>query len=414
MGISIDRLSKQQLIFFSMILMLVSLFTSRFLLSVGFILFLFLTCFHKNILRQLISFIRNPFLLGMSFLFLIPLVSWFWTDDKNMWMHFIRIKLPLFLFPIAFAGNWQLSSKQWRWIVYSFLILVFAGCCWSLWQYAQNIHAIHEQYLRAKVFSTPLENDHVRFSLLVCIAIICSVLLMMKYIPKSKWLPAAVLCVVFIIYLHLLSARTGLISLYIFLLLTFFYLLLKLRKTKWVIGLMVLIIAMPVAAWFLLPTFQNRIRYNIYDLSNAKQNRYVPGGNDGNRILSLKAGWNILQEHPFGVGGNVINETYKWYDKNIPQMVETDKLYPASEPLMYAGFAGWFGFIAFFLIMLLPFFQRVKRNYFPWFALNLIMAFSFLFDIGIEVQFGVFIYAFIVLWWCKWFNISVGNKSAIS
>ena len=230
MGISIDRLSKQQLIFFSMILMLVSLFTSRFLLSVGFILFLLLTCFHKNIFRQLISFIRNPFLLGMSFLFLIPFITWFWTDDKNMWTHFIRIKLPMFLFPIAFAGNWQLSSKQWRSIAYSFLILVFAGCCWSLWQYAQNIHAIHEQYLRAKVFSTPLENDHVRFSLMVCIAIICSVLLMMEYIPKSKWLPLAVLCVVLIIYLHLLSARTGLISLYIFLLLAFFYLLLKLSR----------------------------------------------------------------------------------------------------------------------------------------------------------------------------------------
>jgi O-antigen ligase len=412
MGISIDRLSKQQLIFFSMVLMLVSLFTSRFLLSIGFILFLFLTCFHKNIILQLVSFFRNPFLLGMSFLFFIPFIAWFWTNDKEMWMHFTRIKLPLFLFPVAFAGKWQLSSKQWRWIAYSFLVLVFAGCCWSLWQYSQNIHSIHEQYLKAKIFSTPLENDHVRFSLIVCIAVICSAVMIQQYVPKNKRMLLLLPCFFFIVYLHILSARTGLISLYIFFALTIFYLLLKLKKIKWVIGLLIVLVSMPLVAWFLFPTFQNRIRYNVYDLSNARENKYVPGGNDANRILSLKAGWNVLQEHPFGVGGDVVNETYKWYDKNIPDMVGTDKLYPASEPLMYAGFAGWIGLISFFLIMLLPFFQRVKRNYFFWIVLNLIMAFSFLFDIGLEVQFGVFIYTFIVLWWWKWFAISAGNKQA--
>ena len=111
-----------------------------------------------------------------------------------------------------------------------------------------------------------------------------------------------------------------------------------------------------------------------------------------------------MQEHPFGVGGDVVAKTYEWYDRKVPQMFEADKLYPASEPLMYAGFAGWIGFISFFVIMLLPFFQRVKGNYFSWFVLNVIMAFSFLFDIGIEVQFGVFIYALIVLWWWKWMS----------
>jgi O-antigen ligase len=261
---------------------------------------------------------------------------------------------------------------------------------------------IHEQYLKAKIFSTPFENDHVRFSLIVCIAVICSVLLMIQYVPKSKWLLFVAVCISLIVYLHLLSARTGLISLYIFLLMTIFYLLFKLRKTKWVVGLLFLIIAMPVSAWLLFPTFQNRIRYNVYDLSNAKQNKYVPGGNDGNRILSLKAGWNVLWEHPLGVGADVVDKTYEWYDKNIPKMGKADKLYPASEPLMYAGFAGWVGFISFFVIMLLPLFQKVKSNYFSWFVLNLVMAFSFLFDIGLEVQFGVFIYAFIVLWWWKW------------
>jgi hypothetical protein len=411
MGNRIDK-RKQQLIFLSMILMLVSLFTSRFLLSVGFILFLVLTCFHKNILQQLHSFIRNPFLLGMSFLFFIPFISWFWTEDKNMWLRFVRIKLPLFLFPVAFVGSWQLNVRQWKWIAYSFLLLVFAGCCWSLWQYVQDVHFIHEQYLRAKVFSTPLENDHVRFSLAVTIAVMCCVLLLKQYLPKIRWWLPSLIAIFFIVYLHILSARTGLLSLYIFLVLAVFYFLFRLRKIKWVIGLSVAVVAMPLLAWFVFPTFQNRVRYNVYDLSNARENKYVHGGNDANRILSLKAGWNVLREHPFGVGGDVVDETYERYDKNVPGMIESDKLFPASEPLMYGGFAGWVGLVLFFLVMLLPFFKRLQQNYFFWFVLNVVMAFSFLFDIGLEAQFGVFIYAFFVLWWWKWFNISSVHKQA--
>jgi len=412
MGISIDKLSKQQLIFFSIVLMLISVFTSRFLLSISSILFLFLTCFHKNILTQINCFVRNRFLLGMGFLFLIPFLTWFWTEDKNMWLRFVRIKLPLLLFPIAFAGNWQLSPKQWKWVAYIFVFLVIAGCCWSLLQYLQNIHSIHEQYLRAKLIPTPLENDHVRYSLMVTVAVICLAVLMQQYLPEKKWFIPGALIVFLIAYLHILSARTGFVSLYVFLFLSMLYVIFKQTKTRLLFVLPIIILAMPVAAWFLFPTFQNRIRYNLYDLSNIRENRYVPGANDGNRILSLKAGWNVLEHHPLGVGADVVQKTYQWYDTNVPQMSNNEKLFPSSEPLMYAGFAGWVGFVLFFVVMLLPFFEKVKKNYSYWFSLNLIMALSFLFDIGLEAQFGVFVYAFTVLWWWKWFNTSSANKAA--
>lgn len=405
MGIRIDKPLRQQLIFISLLLMLVFLFTSRYVLSLSFIFFLLLTCLHKNIGRQLIFFFRNPFLVGIALLFFIPCVAWFWTDDKSMWARFARIKLPLLLFPIAFAGNWQLSSKQWRWVAYAFLILVFAGCCWSLWQYAQDFAFINRQYLKAKIFATPLENDHVRFSLVVCIAVICSVLLLQKPVFKNEKYILVASAVFFIVYLHILSARTGLFSLYIFFAVCIFYLLIYHRKSKWSVVLLVMLIATPVAAWFLVPTFQNRIRYNLYDLSTIRQNKYVQGSNDGNRVLSYKAGWHVLNENPLGVGGDIVDHTFQWYQKNVPRLPERDRLFPASEFLMYAGFAGWPGLILFTIAIFLPFFVRSLHHYFFWFALNLVMASSFLFDIGLEAQFGVFIYGFIVLWWWKWFHL---------
>ena len=82
-------------------------------------------------------------------------------------------------------------------------------------------------------------------------------------------------------------------------------------------------------------------------------------------------------------------------------MQEQDKVYPASEWLMYGAGAGLPGFFLFTISMLIPFLTRV-RHQLPWWMLNAAAAFSFIFDIGLEVQFGVFIYAFTVLWWWKW------------
>lgn len=404
MGIRIDQGLKQQLILYSFFLMLLSLFTSRALLSVSLVLFVVLTCFHKNFINQFQRFYKTPLLVGMSLLFFMPFITWFWSDDKQMWLWFARIKMPLLFLPIAFAGDWKLSVKQWKWVGFWFIFLVFAACCWSLLDYFQNLDQIHAAYLRAKVFATPLENDHVRFSLVVCIAVICAVVLMKEAIQKIARRLLFPVTAFFIIYLHLLSARTGLIAFYLFLLFLIVYLILSVKKIKWIIFPMALLVLMPLFAWFLFPTFQNRIRYNRYDLTNVHQNRYLRGSNDGNRILSLKAGWTILKEHPFGVGADVVDQTYQWYDKNIPEMAGNEKLFPASEPLMYGGFLGWPGLLLFFIVMLLSFFEKVAAHRPFWFSMNLVMVFSLLFDIGIENQFGVFIFGFFVLWWWKWFR----------
>ena len=113
----------------------------------------------------------------------------------------------------------------------------------------------------------------------------------------------------------------------------------------------------------------------------------------------------MLKEHPLGVGtGDVFTYTNQWFDRNVPGMLATDRYYPSSEWLIYGGAAGWAGVILFTVIMLLPFFYPTRRSAFYWMILNAVAAASFIFDVGLEVQFGVFIYTFLVLWWWKWLN----------
>src|SRR5579875_3727712 len=224
MGIRTDQNLRQQFIFYTLILMLASLLVSRVALSVSMILFLLATCVHKNFLQQLLIFFKNRFLLGISCLFLIFFVSGLWSDDKQAWLQIVRLKLPLFLLPLAFAGQWHLSSKQWKIVGIVFLFLCFAGCCWSFFQYFKDAQAIEKSYLKAKSILTPLENDHVRFSLLVCIAVIACVALYKEMMLKSRKIILVAAGIFFIIYLHVLVARTGLFAFYIFLLLWLIYL----------------------------------------------------------------------------------------------------------------------------------------------------------------------------------------------
>lgn len=409
MGITLAE--RGRAIWICLLIMMASVLFSRAILSMSMILFLVLTLVHKDFGKQLRKFISTPLLWSMSLLFFVPFISGAWSQDFKEWGNIMQIKLPLFLFPLAFAGDWKLTSGQWKTTAYALLIFLFAGCCWSLFQYFTQAEIINENYLRAKVIPTPLYNDHVRYSLMVCFGAILSVLLLMERKDKRERIPLLAALLFFSIYLHIVSARTGLFSLYIFFFILLIYFIFY-KKTKASIPILIGAITLPMAAWFLFPTFRNRIKYNLYDFSFIRQDAYLPGANDGNRYHSLKAGWDILKNHPFGVGaGDVRAEVDAWYSTKMPQILSSDKLYPSSEWLVYGDMSGWPGLLLFTICMLIPIFQKSLRLRVIWISLNIIAALSFLLDIGLEVQFGVFLYAFFILWWWKWLGAETGDKA---
>jgi len=388
--------------------MLTGLLFSRALLSWGMVLFVILSIFHKNIPEQLNAFFASPFLWSTSLLFAVPLISGLWSEDLSQWSQILRIKLPLLMLPICFAGEIHFKSKDWENVCYIFLVLTFGGICRSLWQYAQNMNSINAAYLKAYTIETPLGNDHVRFSLLVVIATLAIVFLLAKSVKKYKRTTASlllILAVTNLVYLHVLAVRTGLVGFYLGIFVFVIWRLYR-HKTK-NLFLIVLIFLLPVVAYFIFPTFRNKIRYLKYDLSFVQKNIYVPGSSDGNRLASIRAGWELLKQQPVtGVGfGDIRNESRRFYDEKYPRMSASDKILPSSEWMMYGSGAGWFGAVLFSLVMLAPFFIKELRTNIFWLLLNFLIGSSYLFDIGLEVQYGVFIHAFVLLWWWKWLQL---------
>lgn len=406
MGNQIPNDRRTVFIFVTLLAMLAALFVSRAALSVSMMAFIAATCVHRNFFHQLRVFFKSPVPAGMGLLFLVPLVSGLWSSDLDEWSDIIRIKLPLLFLPLAFSGSWQLQQRQWQLLAYCMVLLLVLGSAWSLVQYLQNSAALHEGYLRAKVMATPLGNDHVRFSWLVSSGILLCLLLL----PGSSRKKTTMLLLAtgwLVVYLHVLAARTGLASFYLVAAGYLLWMLVQKKRVKAALPLLAALLLLPVLAWLVLPTFQNRLRYFIYEYPYIHSGAYLPGANDGNRVQSYRAGWHLLCTHPLGVGaGDVYATVNRWYDAHVPHMAAGDRLYPSSEWLLYGGAAGWPGLLLFTVALLLPFLYPPPRNRLQWRLLHLTLAGSLAIDIGLEVQYGVFLYSFIVLWWWKWFSHS--------
>lgn len=391
--------------FILVMIMFAGLFFSRALLSAGMIGFVLLSFIHTNHRIQFFQFISTPLLWGMSLLFLVPLVSGAWSADKDQWMLIMGIKLPLLFLPMAFAGPIEFRKRQWEWIAALVVALILGATIWTMIIYLSDPAAVNESYLKAKTMITPLANDHVRFSWLVSLGVLISAHLFINYRQANKmvsylWLLAALW---FLVFLHILSARTGLLSVYLMALLTAVWLIIK--KANWKTALIIIFVfsGLPFLAYKTIPSFHNRVNFFLYEKGYFEKTHYLPGSTDAMRIISIKAGWNLMQEDPLiGKGfGDIHTETRKWYAIHYPQMIEADKIEPSGEWLIYGSGAGWIGIILFTLSMLTPFITPGK-NKLPWILLNAIAFLGFIFDVGLEVQFGVFIYAFTILSGWKW------------
>ena len=396
-----NKLQNEQrsgIIFVVMLLMLLSLFVSRAALSVSMGLFVLATCQLNR--RQFRNFFSQPVLWGMALLFLVPLVSGLWTTDLQQWTSVLRTKLPLLLLPFCFAGSWTLSNQQWRWILLFFSLLVVASTAWCMLHYLQDVQQVHLDYLRAKTMRTPLENDHVRYSWLLVLAIGALTWLgILSYRDKQRAYPIfMILAAWLVLFLHLLAARTGLLAFYLLLGAVVIWLPLReFRKGHAVVAGMIIIL-LPMAAYRLMPSFQNRVSFAQYEWAYAWKGHYLAGSNDAMRVLSWKVGLSLFQQHPLrGIGfGAIATAVGDFYDNAMPEVIASDRILPSSELLLYGIGAGWIGVLVFLTAVIAPFFQRTGYAA-AWFWLCFISLIGLLYDVGLEVQFGVFIYAIVLL-----------------
>jgi O-antigen ligase len=395
---------KRAILFLAASIMIIGMLLPRGIMSTAMIVFIAAGFLHGDARKHLQLFFATPLLWGMSLLLLIPLISGAWSENHDRWLDTIRIKLPLLFLPLAFASPLMLGRKELSYLAYLFVAVTCLGSLLSISNYLTDYSDIHAAYLKAKMMKTPMANDHIRFSWMITLAILFSTWLVRVAENRGARIFLISIVVWLLAYQHILAARTGLFTLYISVLIAAVWWIVKKKNRGLAILGISIIVLLPLAAYFTLPTSQNRVRYLKYDASFYTRSAYLPGSNDGGRYFSIRAGLDLFSSHQtIGVGfGDIADSANAWYARHVPQMPATSRLLPHSEWLVYGTGAGWPGLIVFTFVMLVPFFMRSHRAVLSWWLVNSCALLVFLFDVGLEVQFGVFCYAFPVLWTWKW------------
>jgi len=389
-AVSFLRSKNNTVIFSLFVLTFVGLFFSRFLLSVCMISFFVLALLQEDLVKNFKQFIKTPAFALLTVLFFISLFSFINTENTDYFLNRIRIKLPFLVLPFAFFSMKNLSEDLFFKIIYFFFVLVSTICLVLLCIYLFDFDYYNKIYGAGRIIPTPIQ--HIRFSLLICVAICSGIYLIFNdYRLKFDWERDFLLgaSAFLFIFLHVLAVRSGLMAIYGVLIYTAIYYLVK--KRDFVKGLFILLVLPAIALLSItfVPTIKSKIGYTRYSLEKLAKMEDIRDLSDSRRIGSIYAGLDLGKKNPiFGVGlGDIKDDTNTFLTEHYPGLKDLDLL-PHNQFVFYFAVSGFIGLIGFILCAFVPgFYYSSYANYF-FMAITIIFFTSFLVEHTIESQLG--------------------------
>ncbi|MFN0176119.1 MAG: O-antigen ligase family protein [Saprospiraceae bacterium] len=331
-------------------------------------------------------------LLVLLLLLLAPALSFFWSDDKAYWLRLVQTRLPFLVLPWAFANLPPLSERQWKSVLY-LLVWFMVGMCIAIGiNFLWHFDAIIEGLGRGNPI--PVPRSHVRFSLVVATAILAGGWLWQQgFWLRWAWERKVLLAAVgfLFVFLHILSVRSGLFSLYaalLFALLRYVWI-----SKRWFAGLAALGI-LAAGLWVAtetVPSLKMRIAYMKYDWDRFTTKDDGHLYSDAVRWISLQSGWSLWQQNPIiGTGaGDLLIETKRVTAKMFPNYSQEPRL-PHNQFVFIMASTGLLGLFLSLVAFFWPIYYGRKNMLLLAFQ---VMAFaSFLIECTLENAIGA-------AWW---------------
>jgi O-antigen ligase len=344
------------------------------------------------------------------FLFLAFLLFSFFTSDQSDGFRAIRIRLPLFLFPLIFFFITIPRNKRDK-LLLNIAVITTISCFISL-NYAiiQAIQKEDNAWLYNDALSFFINQQSIYTSLLVNISIYIFTYFLLTQ-PKSykhKFLLITGIGFLFIIS-YLLASRIMMLQLYgTFFLLLVFYIY---QKKKWLQGIALL--AATLLAIFLVfsffPKTFNRFKelaFTSYQYDNTAQESHYGGvltedqWNGANfRLAAWKCGWELFTKKPLtgvGIGDKTseLNALYKqkrfWFAIETGKNVHNnylDILYSMGLVGLVLFLLGWF---------VLPFRSFVKQQDYLAIIITITFAFAMITEVYFDRSLGAILFGFFI------------------
>lgn len=340
-------------------------------------------------------------LIGVAWVAMYGL-SALWSDNSGVWAAAIAAKLPILLLPLAFTFIPPLSDRQMQVFTIGGALFIIASIGYSLSFLITDPSFYIEQYRLSKVLPTLAQHDYIRYSLsLAMFTIWCFCVWTRLSAIWQKWfvgLSILVLC----LYIHIIAVKTGVLVLYMFFFIWGLYHAFSRQKLLG-IGLIVLMFSSFFAAYKYVPTFENKIDYFRYTWKVFGEGHYDSDYSDIGRLVSYDVAIKKIKEQPLsGTGAGDISATmYEGYTEWYPKVPDERKqrLLPHNQFMVVALVCGIPVMLLFAIWVFYPV-KWVKRNRsgFFFFAVWFLMFIPLMVEPFLELQFGVYVYLFYLLW----------------
>lgn len=346
-----------------LMIMAMSQVWSRALLSItaGFLLFVTITEIRINPFRIrwlltpsiIVQSIRNkPVLWVFALYFFLYLVSIVYAGDLSEWWKLTHMKLPFLILPLSFALLGSFTRKEYMLITVCMLVTAVWSTIWVQVAYYSDFYILSKSLGFGGSLPTPI--NHIRYSVVIAMSlVVCTAFVIDNWKIKYDWERWAYggMAIYLFYFLHVLSVRSGLALGYagVFILVIFY--MQRVKRWKQLVMIAILIAA-PFIAYKILPGFEQKVNYTIYDLGQFKSGK-GDDYSDSERWQSWRAGIELGNKHPIvGTGtGNFRTELEDYYKTKLQK---DSFARPHNQWINVYAIFGLVGLIIFIFVLLYP------------------------------------------------------------
>jgi O-antigen ligase len=343
-----------------------------------------------------------PVFISLTMVFALHLVQGLNTDVANMggYGRDIVLQLPFLLLPLAFWVLPALPSRYLRWLWLLLVAMTLLAAIGATINYLMHASTINEMYLHSKVM--PTEPDHIRFSLIITLAIAAGALLLTHDAVQRAWRPWLIGAIVALaLFLHLLAVRSGEMTFYALGGLAILWLVLRKRQWKRAGALAVVLVLLPLLSYVAFPTFRNKVYNTQEDVGKVKQTDASEGKNFSiaARVYSYKSALAVWRDNEWvGVGKpDLEGEMAKRYAKLYPEMTSEFYIQPHNQYLYNLAAYGALGLFVFCIGLFYPVWWARHKHAPLLVAQYVSIALSFLVEYTLETQIGLAFVVFFLL-----------------
>ncbi|MFN8282807.1 MAG: O-antigen ligase family protein [Chitinophagales bacterium] len=378
-------------------LLIIGLFFSKALQSISIIVLAIGWIFLKPTKNQLSALFKNRLFLTTTIIAFIYLFSAIISSNKSDAFAAVKDKILFLFVPVSF---YLLTFSNVEKIAYKFTfgICAMVQAMYATTFYVQNIKQTAIIYSIGNVLPV-IKIHHVQIAVLIAITVLLLLSVVFDTIKKQVQYVAVFIAVVLFFFLHLFAVRSGLILVYLFLILYFSLQWIQLKKWNYLFVFCIFLVGCLYTVTQVSATIKQKIGYMKYDYEQYK-NKAADAFqySDSRRLQSIKYGIEIWKENKLlGCGvGDIKDECAVLYKQQNPTIEERFMYLPHNQ---YVYFLTGFGLVLGAILMLcfifpvLYFFRNGENLYCVIYAGLVVFA---LWDSFLGTLFGTCIYLLII------------------